>query len=422
MAWQDRLKEPAITTPDGLRYIYEYTDVEKETNKKTSVYIYGDTPGASVQDFGVGEKNIPLTMFFSGPDYDLQADAFEESAGEPGISVLEHPIYGIKDVTILSIKRQDALVSAGGQAVFTLVMTETLIETIPVQGEQTRAGILGAIDALNESNALAFAGDHDTSFLSDAIASAGRVNAFVKDLKKGFKEILNTVQAVQDQFNAIEDFINNNIDFLLGSPLLLASAIQRLINSPARIAASVGSRIGAYLDSYDKLLNPASGTGTKDVKNQRQEKQLITVSIISAIAEANLFADSDGVGFLTKSEALENASFLIDQLAVNQEFLDNEQKTSEPDSLTQRFTASDTVSQDVKNVVALTAKNLISLSFSLKQERIKILEKPENFLPLCFKLYGTTANGKLDFFIDTNKLTGKELIEIPIGREIRYYV
>jgi len=422
MSWQDRLIEAAITTPDGERYIFEYTDLEIERSKKTATYIFSDTGSALVQDFGLGEINIPLTIFFSGPDYDLTATLFEISASEAGISILEHPAYGIKNVAITSIKRQDSVRSAGGQAIFTLGITETIVETVPVSDEETRQTILAIMEEMAVANDAAFAAGHDTNFITDAVAAGNRIKAFAKNLKSAFNEVLSAVREVQDTFNNIEDFINSNIDFLLGAPLLLSAAVQRLINTPARIASSINSRVNAYLQAYAGQTKAIQGSNTTDVKNQRLEKQLLTSSIISSIAESNLFADSDGTGFLTRSDALENALALSQLLSDNQELLDIEESASVSDSLEKRFSANDTVAQNIKIIVSSTSKDLNRLSFSLKQEKIIITQKPRDIITLCFELYGTTSDEKLDFLIQTNTLTGSELIEIPKDREIKYYV
>lgn len=423
MSWENRLeKVVVITTPDGKSHEFEYEDLEKILEKKTSGYLFADTPGELIQDFGEGKFSFPLILFISGQDYDKAANDFDSSAALAGVCVLEHPFYGIHDVNILGFRRQDLVKSAGGQAIYTITINKTIIETAPVSGEETALAILDKVDDLAGANSAGFADGFDAGFITDAIAAKDRITAFVSDLKSNFQSILNTVQSVQDTFNDIQDFINDNIDFLLSSPLLLAAALTNLINSPARIAASISSRISAYMGAYNKLLGSTQGSGTKDAKNQRQEKQLLTTSIIGAIAEANLFADSDGVGFLTKSDALENAETLTDQLVSNQELLDTEEQSSLADSLLERFVVNDAVSQEIKNVVASTASNLKNLSFSLLQERIIILERPRTIIDLCYQLYGTTVNDKLDFFIETNSLTGKEIIEIPIGREVKYYV
>jgi prophage DNA circulation protein len=423
MTWEDRLKSlVVITTPDGKSHSFEYEDLEKLLEKKTSGYFFGDTPGELIQDFGEGKLSFPLLVYISGPDYDEAANEFDKSAALAGLCTLEHPLYGIHDINILGFRRQDLVKSAGGQAVYNITVNKTIIETAPVSGEETALGILTTMDDLAGANAAGFADGFDASFISDAIAAKDRVTAFVSDLKSNFQEILNTVQSVQDTFNEIQDYINNNIDFLLSAPLLLAAAVTNLINTPARIAASISSRISAYTSSYEKLLGATQGSGTTDAKNQRQEKQLLTIAIISAISEANLFADSDGVGFLTKSDALENAEILTDQLVSNQEFLDTEEQASLADSLEERFVVNDAVSQEIKDVVANTASNLKTLSFSLLQERIIVLERPRTIIDLCYQLYETTSNDKLDFLIETNTLTGKEIIEIPIGREVKYYV
>lgn len=72
--------------------------------------------------------------------------------------------------------------------------------------------------------------------------------------------------------------------------------------------------------------------------------------------------------------------------------------------------------------VGLAAGFLVEISFSLKQEKRYFLDKPRNFIELCAELYQSVSNETLDFFIDSNNLTGSEIIELPLGREIVYYV
>ena len=46
--WKSRIIEGAIETPDNIRYIFQYGDLEKEIEKKTSKYKFGDTDGSLV--------------------------------------------------------------------------------------------------------------------------------------------------------------------------------------------------------------------------------------------------------------------------------------------------------------------------------------------------------------------------------------
>jgi len=258
--------------------------------------------------------------------------------------------------------------------------------------------------------------------VDDKISSKNRFLQFVADFKGTFSNLISTVNEINDAFNEISNFITENIDTLLGAPLQLATACQRLIAAPARISQSVESRVNGYLQGYNNLLSDPQGDGTVDIKNQRVEKQLLLTGHLSGISEVYLFPDTDGIGFLTKDDAIESALNLASLYGEMQDFLDTQQANSLNDSLSNRFVVGDAVTQGIKNITSQTARDLLRLSFSLKQERILILDKWYNILDLCFKLYGTTDNDTLDFFIESNGLTGQTILQVPKGRSVVYYV
>lgn len=77
--------------------------------------------------------------------------------------------------------------------------------------------------------------------------------------------------------------------------------------------------------------------------------------------------------------------------------------------------------QALQESVALSTGFLVALSFTLVQERRFFLKRSRNYVELVAELYGT-VDDRLDFFINTNGLSGDEMIELPAGREIVYYV
>lgn len=76
--------------------------------------------------------------------------------------------------------------------------------------------------------------------------------------------------------------------------------------------------------------------------------------------------------------------------------------------------------QPLQNSVALGAGFLVKSSFTLIEEQRIILVRARNFVELVAELYGELDN-RFDFFISTNQLSGDEIIELPIGREVVYY-
>lgn len=77
--------------------------------------------------------------------------------------------------------------------------------------------------------------------------------------------------------------------------------------------------------------------------------------------------------------------------------------------------------QQLQEAVAITAGFLVGISFTLKQERRLILDRSRTIIDLVAELYGS-IDEQLDFFITSNNLSGSEILELPKGREIVYYV
>ena len=77
--------------------------------------------------------------------------------------------------------------------------------------------------------------------------------------------------------------------------------------------------------------------------------------------------------------------------------------------------------QPLQEAVALCAGFLVSISFTLRQERRIVLDRARTIVDLSAELYGA-VDSELDFLINSNNLTGSEILELPAGREIVYYV
>ena len=425
MSWKERLREGAITLPNAERFIFEFEDVEKAVNKKTNQFTFSAKPGALVQDFGVGAISFPLSIFFSGSDYDLVADNFETSAAFPGTSLLEHPIYGNHDVVIESYTRTDRLKTGGNQAQFDLVMTETIVEAIPVSAAEGKSTIVGNLNNLSDIQQDAF--DVNYEAVSNLATAKNRITQFTKNISSAFEGLIAVNQQISDAFDNNVNFINDNIDELLEDAPALAATIYSLVRIPARSTASVQSRVQAYIDTLGFQLIQIEGAGT-DLFNQRTERQLSSTASLAAMAEATLFAEND---LITKADATSLASDILEQYRLVQEFLDQEEFNALGNDLENRYSVNDGIAQSIKSITSATAGNLVRLSFSLKQERIIHTQSTDTIITLCQELYGGKVEDpiveglpitKLDFFIATNELTGDELILIPKDREIKYYI
>jgi prophage DNA circulation protein len=133
MPWEDRILEAAYTSPGGTRFVFLYEDFSVSVDKKTTTFIFPDFDGAFIQDLGRAGRNYPFTLYFSGEDYDQQADAFLAALEEKGIGTLEHPRYGTKYVVPTgTINISESHVNGANQAVFGVTFSETITDlTIP---------------------------------------------------------------------------------------------------------------------------------------------------------------------------------------------------------------------------------------------------------------------------------------------------
>ena len=118
--------------------------------------------------------------------------------------------------------------------------------------------------------------------------------------------------------------------------------------------------------------------------------------------------------FETKTDALEAADQILALTNDVINWRDNNYK-----SLGEIDTGS--AYQKFIDAVALTAGFLVQISFNLKQERRIVLTGPRTIIDLSAELYGE-IDPKLDFFINSNDLTGSEILELPAGKEVVYFV
>jgi len=414
MAWNDRIREAAYTSPGGTRRTFDYEDVRRTVDKKTTAFNFPDADGTYVQDLGNTGRQYPLRLFFWGDNYDLEADTFEALLLEKGVGKLEHPMYGAMDVVPFgTITRRDDLKTAANQAVLEVTFWETVGLVYPTSQADPGAAVTQAVAAFNEALAEELDESLDLSSTIERITFQNDYTALL-DLAKG---TLDSIAAVQDnvrqQFDAIVSSVELGIDTLIADPMSLAFQTSLLIQAPARAAANISARLTAYRDLATSLISGAGAVVSPGYDgreaNTFQARNLyassyVTGSIVSVINNQ----------FETKNEALTAAEEVLSQFEDVAEWRDlNYESLSEIDT--------GSAYQQLQEAVALTAGFLVFLSFSLKQEKRLVVDRARTVIDLVAELYGS-IDDQLDFFINSNSLTGSEILELPSGREVVYYV
>ena len=417
MAWLDNLIEAAYTSPSGERLTFQYEDVSKEFDKKTSGYDFPDADGTYVQDTGSTSDRFPFRIFFWGAEYDTEAEAFEAALRERGVGKLEHPIYGVRDVVPFgAIKRRDDLKTAANQTILQLTFWETTGLVYPSSAGDPASEVVEAVDEYNAAAAAELELGLFLRTVTAAVTFGNNVEALVSEVTDGLQTIADVADDVQKQFNAIVDSINTGIDFLVKAPLALAFQITQMIQAPARALASIKARLSAYGDLAQSLIsgNGASVGSSGGELNVSNENELRTNDLFVSSYVTGSIVSVVNNQFVTKTEALEAADTILQQFADVVAWRDD------------NFEALGVIDtggsyQKLQEAVAITVGFLVEISFSLKQERSIVLDRPRTYIDLCAELYGKT-DSEFDFMITSNDLSGDEMLELPAGKEIVYYV
>jgi len=414
MAWTDRLNAAAYTSPGGTRQTFEYEDVRRSVEKKTTAFDFPDADGTYVQDLGNTGRQYPLRLFFWGPDYDLAVAAFESLLLERGAGRLEHPAYGTVEVVPFgTITRRDDLKTAANQAVLEVTFWETIGIIYPTGQTDPGSSVLSAVDAYNAAVSEQTAAALDLSAPSSLASFKNTYGALLDTAEAGLQAVADTQDGVRRQFDAISDSINRGIDVLVSTPLDLVFQTTLLIQAPARAASDISARLDAYNGLASSLLSGdgavVSGGGDAQGANTFYARDVFASSYVSGSVVSAVNAQ-----FETKAAALTAAESILGQLS-------NVEAWREQNYAALAAVDTGGAYQRLQEAVALTAGFLVGISFSLKQERAVVLDRARTIVDLSAELYGS-VDDQLDFLISSNSLTGSEILELPEGRRIVYYV
>lgn len=433
MAWVDNLVEAAYNSPSGERIVFDYEDLSVSVDKKTSAHNFPDADGTYIQDLGHTGRQYPLRCFLWGDDYDERAVAFEAALLERGMGKLEHPLYGTVDVVPYgTITRRDDLKTAANQMVLEVTFWETIDLLYPTVQSDPASQVAEAVDEFNatvdlqgidsatglasfqaEMQKMLDIAKDPLAALSDASERVGQqFKEIVQSLEKNildpaFMEAVALAGRAEEQFNSLRAEIEEGIT----APATLTIKTFKMLQAAAR------SPSDDRQDVYEDLMAEVIEAPTDD---------LTTPTIDDTPLPATIYVPRElyAMGFLTgtivtlintqyatKVQALNAADRLLTQFSTLVTWRDR------------NYIGVDTGEryQKLQQAVALTAGYLVEISFTLKQERRVVLDRARTIIDLSAELYGS-VDDRLDFLITSNDLTGDEILELPRGREIVFYI
>lgn len=415
MAWNDRLREAALTSPGGTRLTFDFENVSEAVDLEGTAFGFPDADGTFVQRISNSGRRYPLRAIFWGADYDLEAEIFMSALLERGTFKLEHPIYGTKDVVPFGkVTRRDDLKTAANQAIFEVVFWETIDLLFPAAQTDPGSAVLFAVDEFNAAVSAEFEAVISLQTAVERVTFKNEYLALLDTAQSGLDAIADVQDDVRTQFNAIVDSVSQGIDILVSDPLTLAFQTTQLIQSPARALAAIGARLSAYGDLANALISGGGAVISGNGLDSKSSNKFHTNDLYASTYVTGSVVSVVNTQFVTKADALLSAEIILDQLSdVTNWRDDNFEALGEVDTGGSY--------QQLQEAVALAAGFLVEISFSLKQERSIVLDRSRTIIDLAAELYGS-VDDQLDFLIKTNNLSGSEILELPKGREIKYYV
>jgi hypothetical protein len=421
--------------------MFLYEDVSRETTLRGTVFEFPGVSDGYVQQTGHGPRRYPLRCIFSGAQHDLEATAFELALLEKGIGRLEHPLYGVVTcVPFGDITRRDDLKSEANQSIVEVTFWTTVVEVYPSARPAPQNEILAALGNFDVVAAQRFADATDLGSVLNKANEKATIRGFLQQVSDALTGVSDVVADINREFRTVQRDINFGLDVLVGQPLVLARQVRDLITLPARAYTGIRSRLDGYgrmaesifgSDAGNPTTSLASGaalaTRTDRIANDFHTSDFFVLTSVSGsiLACTATPIDNDGLVagpiFRTRPEALDAAATIQEQFEAAVEWRDTglDALATIPGVHPYQVDTGEAY-QALHAAYATTLGNLVRVSFDLVPERAVVLDRPRSIIDLCAELYGA-VDTRLDFLIETNNLTGDEILELPRGRKIVYY-
>ncbi len=397
---------------------FSHEDVSREVDKRTAAFSFPGVDGTYVQDNGHNERRYPMVCFFSGPDCDRQADAFESILLERGTGRLDHPRYGrVNVVPFGSITQRDDLKTAANQAVLEVVFWSTLGAVYPSSRVSPKHEVIQSMTTTHAALSRGFSKSMNLATEARRVNAKITVTSMLRDIQSALKTASNAVESVNREFRDIQQQINFGIDVLIGQPLLLAQQLLNLITAPSRALTGIASRLQGYSDLLDRMLarskSSPGDTSVLDSIQLRLSNDFHTADLVGSGAVLGGVSSVVNNTFSAKPQALEAAEAILADAARLTGWRDDRFGDIEQIDTGEGY-------QALQETVALCVGYLVEISFSLVPEKAVVLDRPRNIIELSAELYGS-VDDRLDFLISTNRLTGSEILELPRGKRVVFY-
>jgi hypothetical protein len=416
MSWIDDIEgiEMIITTGNGVGYTVQYftSTIARGMDFNVSEFQFINKKGTLVKRGEPRGKRYDIQFMFVGDDCVTRSKKFAKDAEDRDAWTIIHPYYGGLVVQPISLTFDDTVLNVSK-------VTGTIVETneegisapklINVANSATSVntsiagGTVTAIPELSTSN----------------ITTLSTNNTTLYDTIKGK---LNSLQENLDRFNVAYNNAMAFLNPLIYSVLDIATSTQSLLMAPAYFIASVNNRVLMFKDMLSMLDDMVEGILAMYNIPTKSSKALYELYGSTAIAGLCVSATTEvGEAYTYRPDVVAMIDTIVTEYNRYIANLDTLQSSygGELDSYIPNADSIGALTRLVHSAIT----QLLIIANNAKQERVIFVTEPTNPIVLTWELYGMSLDDStLDLFIKSNNIGKYELIDIPVGRRIIYYI
>lgn len=437
MSANDRLRTFRYTTALGETFVLQFDELTRSGGRNSVVSEYVGQNSGGVQDLGEAIRRYPVTCYISGPDYDQEADRFAAALDEAGPGILDHPRWGTQGVLPVSWQQSEHFLNGVGRAVFSVEFVgadsrkfEYLVSRIAAD-EVIAAGITRLAENIGSS--LASAEIVDPSALT---ALRESVSDGIETARNELSAIAGLTEEVRGSVESAVVAMSRGIEELIWSPVLLARSFLDLYRLPATTITNVREKIAGYRAVFSQLREtltaPTAGaaavvrrnTATEAERRRMNADEIASAETVGLISVAQIYAlqaalsEAAVAGLDGGTEGERPIRTRAEAIGAVEEL---RSVAAEMNALAESMgVPTYDVSREGASVIAAAIGALVDGALALPTERTVVLEGDTTPIHLAVELFGSLD--RLDECIEYNELAGEELLLVPRGREVRYYV
>jgi hypothetical protein len=427
--WRDRLaKHCELTSPSGQTFKPAWRKDPRSYTKKLGIFEFPGIKGALVQDLEVSASKYNFSLFFTGKDCDLDAQAFYGACREKGGWTIIHPVYGeLSRMYLVSLTETVDPVEAGGMAAFETEWIEALDpETLKSPNELLNE-IKDLADKLNNSAAMQFAEKVKQNSLKAVNAIKKATDAYSKLVDAALSPLFTLIDAMDIAVTGIRKGIQDVMLKTKFTALSLAGQIQALAQVPAKTKIPGPRAAQTIHDAYIDLIERSSKSAKDFVTNRfddlEAERNRVATSELGLLAAGTGMALGVGGAEMSTREAAIRA---VDNVNLGFNVILNtiDGLQAEGVPIDKQFLAQNLSYDLFLRLFSTLNQYLLSVVPSLKVERTLILQRPMTPIEIVLQEYGGLGPNDelLDTFIETNNLKGDDILMLDRGRTVKVYV